>query len=162
LVGKTLTVEGGGLYVEAPYGAQLESILTSGGGGDNDRAFMFGYALTGTKDFSVRMLNLNTRNKRVEIGNITRDTPNGGGIGLTFDGSLNSTVANLPVTPPYFTTMSVKDASSPTIGSAVVGGGASRALVTYDGTNWVCLTGATGSAGLSEAQIAGRISMRIL
>lgn len=46
------------------------------------------------------------------------------------------TVANLPSSPTVRMIAHVTDASSPSIGSTVSGGGAAAALVWYNGSNW--------------------------
>jgi len=49
------------------------------------------------------------------------------------------TVANLQSTPSVGYINTVTDASSPTVGSTVIGGGASNALVWYNGSNWTVI-----------------------
>lgn len=49
------------------------------------------------------------------------------------------TVATLPGTPAVGMIARVTDASSPTAGSTVTGGGAAAALVWYNGSNWTVL-----------------------
>ena len=50
--------------------------------------------------------------------------------------AVSSTVAGLPATPVVGMLTRVTDATSPTVGSIVAGGGAAAALVWYNGTNW--------------------------
>lgn len=47
-------------------------------------------------------------------------------------------VADLPTSPPEGTRSSVKDASSPTFLSVVVGGGTSFSPVIFSGNDWLC------------------------
>jgi hypothetical protein len=76
----------------------------------------------------------------VEVLRVTEDT--GNAIQLT----TGQTVAGLPTTPAVGMIARVTDASSPTVGSTVTGGGADAALVWYDGANWV-VTGGDAPAG---------------
>ncbi len=50
--------------------------------------------------------------------------------------AVSSTVAGLPATPVVGMLTRVTDATSPTVGSTVTGGGAAAALVWYNGANW--------------------------
>jgi hypothetical protein len=49
------------------------------------------------------------------------------------------TVATLPTTPVVGMTTRVTDATSPTVGSTVTGGGAAAALCWYNGANWTVI-----------------------
>jgi hypothetical protein len=49
------------------------------------------------------------------------------------------TVATLPGTPGTGMIARVTDATAPTIGTTVVGGGAAYALVNYNGANWTVI-----------------------
>jgi hypothetical protein len=53
--------------------------------------------------------------------------------------AVSSTVAGLPATPVVGMLTRVTDATSPTVGSTVAGGGAAAALVWYNGTNWTVI-----------------------
>jgi hypothetical protein len=49
------------------------------------------------------------------------------------------TVATLPATPLAGMMARVTDATTPTVGSTVTGGGAAAALCWYNGTNWTVI-----------------------
>ncbi len=53
--------------------------------------------------------------------------------------AVSSTVAGLPATPVVGMLTRVTDATSPTVGSTVTGGGAAAALVWYNGANWTVI-----------------------
>jgi hypothetical protein len=59
------------------------------------------------------------------------------------------TVATLPGTPAVGMIARVTDAASPVVGATVTGGGATEALVWYNGTAWVVIGGTTGG-GVSD------------
>jgi len=53
--------------------------------------------------------------------------------------AVSSTVAGLPATPVVGMLTRVTDATSPTLGATVAGGGSAAALVWYNGTNWTVI-----------------------
>jgi hypothetical protein len=101
------------------------------------KALLIGHTTAGA-DFTSRFLNFDTTNNRIEVGN----NPAGGGTGssrpVVFDAATNGLVANLPAGPTG-SILYVTNALAPAIGANVVGGGAAKALVWYNGANWTVI-----------------------
>jgi len=126
-------------FIRAPAGASVEIGTEGAGTGSSTRSLVI--TVGGTQRWQFQGSSGNLRavaDNTVDIGGAADNRPRDIYAAGTVSPGRGVTVAGLP-TPSTGMMARVTDATTPIVGSTVVGGGAAAALVWYNGANWTVI-----------------------